>query len=361
MRLRETMDRSLKALAWWLGPYDLVPPPGHAATPASAVGDTRRDVLHLACAADANYAPHCAAMLNSVLDHAGGLTVTVHFMHAPDLDSGVLERLEQVVVAKGGRFDPVCVPDEWIAGLYASERITRVAWYRSLLPQLLPEIERVLYLDCDVLAVDSLRPLWETNLDGCYAAAVRNVFEPALAKRHLALGLPPDQPYFNSGVLLMNLALMRQDRCTDRILAHAREHGAKLIWVDQDSVNYVLGTRCRLLHPRWNCQNSLFYWQHADGTFPAGEAGEATRKPAILHFEGPGLAKPWDPLCKHPWRAYYHFNLAQTPWAAQALAEIDWGRRLLRLLPMRVAPVLLDAVWRLRRRLGRAFRCRRSR
>ncbi len=359
MRVLEAVNRSLRTLAWWFGPFDPVPTPASAS--AGAVPrPPAQDRLHVACAADANYAPHCAAMLNSVLDHAGGLSVTVHFMHAPDLDRDVLEGLARVVAAKGGRFEPVRVPDDWVAGLYASERITRVAWYRSLLPQLLADIGRVLYLDCDVLAVDCLRPLWETALDGCYAAAVRNVFEPALAKRHLALGLPPDQPYFNSGVLLMNLALMRRDRCTDRILAHAREHGARLIWVDQDSVNYVLGTRCRLLHPRWNCQNSLFYWRHAGEAFPPGEAAEATRKPALLHFEGPGLAKPWDPLCKHPWRAYYHFNLAQTPWADQGVGEIDWGRRLLRLLPMRMTPVLLDAAWRLRRLLGRAFRRHRS-
>ncbi|HXG29194.1 MAG TPA: glycosyltransferase family 8 protein [Nevskiales bacterium] len=357
----EAVARSLRALAWWFGPFDPVPPP--APVPAATVSRTQisSDILHLACAADANYAPHCAAMLNSVLDHAGGLAVTVHFMHARHLDRDVLERLAVMISTKGGWFHPVHVPDESVAGLHASERITRVAWYRSLLPQLLPDIERVLYLDCDVLAVDCLRPLWETDLEGCYAAAVRNVFQPALAKRHLALGLPPDQPYFNSGVLLMNLALMRRDRCTEKILTHARQHGAKLIWVDQDSVNYVLGTRCRLLHPRWNCQNSLFYWRHAGEAFAPGEVEEATRRPAILHFEGPGLAKPWNPLCKHPWRAHYHFNLAQTPWACQAEAEIDWGSRLLRLLPMRVAPVLLDWAWRLRRRLGRAFRRHRLR
>src|SRR5262249_6196486 len=130
-----------------------------------------------------------------------------------------------------------------------------------------------LYLDADTLVVDDLAPLFTHGLDGRYVAAVANVLEPQFADRPQKLGLPAGQPYFNSGVLLLNLAAMRADHCTERILHCARTE--PLLWPDQDALNLVLGARSVMVHPRWNCMNSLYLFPQARDVFGAREVDEA--------------------------------------------------------------------------------------
>lgn len=300
----------------------------------------QQQVIHLACAADENYAVYCAAMLHSALKSCRPLRIQVHFLHPPELSSLALQRLAQLVEGEGGIFRPVAISPERVRGLHASGIFPSVIWYRVLLPDLLPELDRILYLDCDTLVVDTLAPLWLTDLTGCYVAAVRNLIEPKLATRHHAFGIPPAQTYFNSGMLLFNLELMRQDRCIERLLEHARHYRQRSIWPDQDSLNYALGPKCRLLHPRWNSQNSFFFWPEAREAFGEQTLVEATGTPAILHFEGPEDRKPWHYLNTHPYRARYWQHLRATPFPVPAPAGRNWRNILRRYLPERLFEVL---------------------
>lgn len=338
----------LRRAAWWFR----TPP---AAPHSESVGAQFRPgarTLHLACAADEKYLPHCAAMLHSALSHLDGLSAEVHFLHEPGLPAAQIGRLRALCESRGAGFDPLAVPNEMIEGLHATRHIARTAWYRTFLPALRPDLDRALYLDCDTLVVNSLKPLWETPLDGVFVAVVRNVIASELATRHHALELPPGQVYFNSGVMLMNLALMREQGCIERIVAHGRRHERKLIWADQDSLNLVYGANCRFLHPRWNCQTSLFLWPEAEGVFGAEVVAEAVSDPAIIHFEGPGPSKPWNYLCKHPYRRRYYEHLTAAGWEAPPEEGRDWRRAAIRLLPMRIGPHALQLARRLRARFA---------
>ena len=278
-------------------------------TPAPPSGTTP---LHLACSVDENYAPHCAAMLHSVLDQSPA--TVVHFLHAPGMKDEVIVGLRRLVEGRGARFDAIAVTDPRLDRLPIAE-FGRVAWHRILLPELYPSLDRVLYLDGDVIVRHALEPLWSTPLHDSLVAAVRNVTEPKHLARIQALDIPPSQPYFNAGVLLMNLASMRESDCVARIFDHAARHRERLTWVDQDSLNHVLGARCHFLHPRWNCQNSLFSWPEARRVFGDRVVDEAIADPHVLHFEGPGFAKPWHYLNRHPFRSEYWRHARATPFS----------------------------------------------
>jgi len=308
--------------------------------------------LHLACAADESYVGHCAAMLHSVVTRNPESAIQVHFLHDPGFSLDCQEKLRTVVEGGGGRVRFLAIEDSAVAGLPVMGRIPRIMWYRVFLPERLPEIDRVLYLDADTLAMDSLRPLWETDLGDGYVAAVSGVFEPHYADRPRALGLPEGQEYFNSGVLLFNLEAMRADRCTTRIVDFAR--GQDLLWPDQDALNVVLGGRRVHLHPRWNCMNSLFLFPQARTVFGHQMVRDACRDPGILHFEGPDLAKPWHYLSKHPFRRAYRRHRAETPWPKVAVEGRTWQNRLLKPLPARATIKILTHWPRVRARLRTA-------
>lgn len=298
-------------------------------------------MIHIACAADKNYAPHCAAMLHSVFTNNPPGKVTIHFLHGPGMEAGVLGQLKQVVLQVGGEIRFHEIPDHAVTGLQSKGRVAGVMWYRVFLPERLTELDRILYLDADTLVVDSLQPLWESELDGYYGAAVTNIFDPEYRHRPAFLGLHGESEYFNSGVLLMNLDAMRRNSVAQRVCEVAREHGDKLMWQDQDPLNMVFSGKWLRLHPRWNCQNSFFYSNHAVRIFGKGAVEEACRNPGIVHFEGPALAKPWHYLSKHPYKSDYLKHRAQTPWAVVEEEGKTTKNRILKPFPTRVAVAFL--------------------
>jgi lipopolysaccharide biosynthesis glycosyltransferase len=182
-------------------------------------------------------------------------------------------------------------------------------YYRLLLPELLDApVEKVLYLDCDLVVKDSLLPLWEMPLGDRPVAAVA---EPHFS-RHEALGLPGGAPYFNSGVMLINLSAWRQLRVTEQCIGFLQAHPDKIEFWDQDALNVVLAGNWLPLHPRWNQQT--IHFEPQKHRFPLDEPVLAAclAHPAIIHYSA--KFKPWHDWCDHPRKGEYYHYLAATEW-----------------------------------------------
>lgn len=272
------------------------------------------NALHIACAAEGDsYVPHTATMLQSLLAHQQGRPVCVHFMAAPDVSRGRERRLMEMVHGEGAGFSVLRVPDERLTGLPTRGFTRKATWYRIFLPELQPSLDRILYLDSDLIVLDSLSPLFEIDLGDNCVGAVTNVFQLNHLHRPAELGLADAHEYFNAGVLLMNLEQMRAHSSTTKLLAFGRDHAGRIAWRDQDVLNVVLGHRRLPLHPRWNVMNS-FRWDHAAEVFGHAQLEDARRNPAIRHFEGPAENKPWHYLCDRALRELYEEYRQRTPW-----------------------------------------------
>jgi UDP-glucose/galactose:(glucosyl)LPS alpha-1,2-glucosyl/galactosyltransferase len=252
-------------------------------------------------------------MLHSLLTEGGMHPVTVTYLHGSDFGPRLTEPITAMVDRLGGTIDFVPIPDEQVGPVHTSRSYPSPAWYRLFLPELLPRLSRVLYLDIDLVVVDRLEELWQTELGDHYLAAVTNLLEPHFEHRPATLGVQTHN-YFNSGVMLMNLDRMRRDDAGQAVLDFARRRGDELIWVDQDALNAVLGDGRLPLHPRWNCMNSILTFPNAAQVFGAAEVEVARRHPAIRHFEGPAMNKPWHYMCDHAGRELYERHRRLTPW-----------------------------------------------
>ena len=104
---------------------------------------------------------------------------------------------------------------------------------------------------------------------------------------------------FNSGVLLIDLEKWREEKITERSLAWALEKGEELKFVDQDSLNAIIGDRYIRLDQRWNAMRR-----------------ESPEKAAIIHFTG---MKPNHAECQNPGRFLYLDHRKDTPWATVPL------------------------------------------
>lgn len=294
------------------------------------------DAIRVAMATNPSYLPWCATGLLSCLRATTDQRLHFHVLHEGGIEPGSQDRLARLVREHGGVVEFNLI-DAGLLGTLPTKGPSlgeRISWARVLLPEMLPALDRVIYLDADVLALRSLSPLWREDLGGAVLGAVRNVVEPAMHSHVASLGIANPRCYFNAGVLLVDLAAMRADRSWERISEYVRGVGRQLEWFDQDALNVIYGERWKPIHPRWNAQNSFWAWSEwAAGVFGSEELSEAIRDPAIVHFEGPSICKPWHYLCPHPYREHYIAMLGGTPWFDEPLVDRTIVTRLIRRLP----------------------------
>lgn len=291
-------------------------------------------MLHIACSADANYLPHAATLIQSLAASNPPDRLSVNLVH----DGSVSTKQRDALMANCEQLGITlaCLqpsPTE-ISELPPAGRFSKLIWSRLLLPELLPDVDRVLYVDADTVVLHALDPLFTTPLEGQPLAAAR---APTTVEgiRNLAnLGLSPDFAYFNSGVLLMDLAEMRSENLSERIFRCARDRGASFRFPDQDALNLVCEERWQALHPRWNALASFFLGDSPQGSSNDLEYLEARTSPAILHFEGSALAKPWHARCLHPHREVYRQYRDRTPWPIECLEGESFTASMLRGLPI---------------------------
>ncbi len=298
---------------------------------------TRSEVVHIAVASDAAYISWAATLVQSCLQQHSVGRVHFHLLHDSSLSARDGSRLLDMVHNAGSRIDLYDIDPSRVSALPSVNRFGHIVWLRFLLPELLPDLSRVLYLDADTFVVDSPEPLWHMDLEGDSLGAVANVVEPVMRDHVAGLGIEDGKGFFNSGVLLMDLDRMREDNSAGQLAQFASEQRGNLVWPDQDALNIVFAGRWHPLHPRWNAMNSLWFWgPWARDVFGRDAVREATTEPAILHFEGPSLLKPWHFLCQHPWRDEYRRTLASTPWAGTPLEDQTPATQLIRRLPTRM-------------------------
>lgn len=177
--------------------------------------------------------------------------------------------------------------------IYVDERYTVAASYRLLLPELLPEYNKVIYMDCDVIVRNNIADLYRaTDLYGLYMAGV---FEATLDSQHdhmQAIGCTPGR-YINSGFLLMNLELLRRDTMVPKFLQSAQQEG--LQFPDQDVINQLCAGRIVGLAPYYNAIRTYFLPQYKTDFLRYYSLADwkAVRQHGTVHYTG---SKPWNSI-----------------------------------------------------------------
>lgn len=236
-----------------------------------------------------NYFVPAATMLQSLLDASGG-----RFQVICLVSEEIPERMQGKLIRLGkGRLAFEYIP---MAGrlkdVYIDPRYTEAASFRLLLPELLPDLDKVLYLDCDIIVRQDLDRLFrETDLGENYLAAVYEAPIEGQAERFKALGCDPKR-YFNSGLLLMNLAAMRRDRVSERLLEACKVD--YLEFPDQDALNQVCQGRVLPLSPVYNGIRTFFLPQYKSDflrQYPDEALWTEVQASADIHYTG---GKPWN-------------------------------------------------------------------
>ncbi|MBB6671689.1 glycosyltransferase family 8 protein [Cohnella nanjingensis] len=274
------------------------------------------ETISIVASTDNLYVQHLAVAFASLLVNLSQGFRARFFVIDGGIDEAERSRLEQTMHAFGAEVELIQVNQSAFSDLYIADgrHITQATYYRLAIPELFRdrEIDRVIYLDCDLLVVDDISELWQTDMKDHPIAAVEDL---GGHERLADLFMPANAKYFNSGVLLIQIREWNRLRITHDVLCFLRENRHRLIYHDQDGLNAVLHDRWLELHPRWNVQRNMF---GKEASALSGRDRErvrlATRDPAVVHFTG--TSKPWQFDNAHPRKRDYYRYLSMTEWRA---------------------------------------------
>jgi lipopolysaccharide biosynthesis glycosyltransferase len=264
--------------------------------------------IHLLLCCNRNYSQHLCVLLFSLLmnntQHSFDIVVVSREPLGPDEDliRKSLSRFERFNL----RFVMFQTPPELILPLrlhYTLDAYTRI-WIADFFPE---DVSRVLYLDVDMLAVGDITALWQADLEGHLIGAVTI---PG-STRCALLGIPEVTGYFNSGVLLFDLAQWRQTDAVTEVVRYIAANPDKLLDADQDALNACFFARRKPLPYIFNVI-SPFYFPHHDLGISDEALMEIRRQAVIVHFNG--VMKPWHYLSRHPRAGDYYRCLRMTEW-----------------------------------------------
>lgn len=182
-------------------------------------------------------------------------------------------------------------------------------YYRLLFPFLVPNsVHRLLYLDTDIVVINSLQPLYQTNIGHLPVGVVIESFVSSRPE----LGILEAGRYFNSGVLLINVPQWREQKITERVLHFLIHNSHKLTWMDQDALNAVLINNYYPLDFKYNLTSEFI-----PKKLPRKELELFMEDKVIIHYTSGGIKKPWSGLSRNRLRHYYHYYLKKSPHAFQ--------------------------------------------
>ena len=285
----------------------------------------QRDTIVLVLGADDNYARPMAAAIHSALVNLDSGWAVDLFILDGGISSESKRRMAQVVAKSD-----VDVTLSWIS--FAEEEIrdlpvigstVNVTTYMrlyigALLP---PSYTKAIYLDSDIIIEDSLSKLWTKPLDSATALAVRDYWVPTVSHAqgvtcYEELGLDAGMPYFNAGVMVINLPQWRKAKVCNEVLCYVDLYEDQLQFNEQEGLNVVLAGQWQPLNPRWNVPHYVNsdQWVHRLHNLPESPVKDRAlsrvpdlrRDPGIRHFVTG--TKPWKRDSHYPsqhrWYAY---------------------------------------------------------
>lgn len=188
----------------------------------------------------------------------------------------------------------VAIDDSWFSGAPTLRYYSRAMYYRLLAGCILPEtIDRILYLDPDMLVIGPLRALYETDMgSSLYAACMhRGLVDLSTLVNKIRLSNYETEGYFNSGMLLMNLARIRRHVFPQVIFDYVRDNQPLLILPDQDVLNGLYGGHILALDEELYNYDARKYREYLLRSSGEHDKAWVMENTAIVHFCG--KRKPW--------------------------------------------------------------------
>lgn len=271
--------------------------------------------MHIFFGIDNNFVMQCGVTITSIGENNKDSNITIHII-SEELNDESSQQLEAICRKYKfnyilHRVDSSILKDCPL--LSGSDNGKIATYFRFLIPQLVQNLDKALYLDSDIIVRHSLNNLWNYNIDN-YAIGVVPGQDNDKIQHFNRLNYDKNKGYFNAGVLLMNLKYWRENNVFERLMRYVLNEGKDLKWQDQDALNYILQDEKMILPIKYNLQEGMLFSLEnieLDKKY-FKDLHAAIIDPTIIHYTS--ALKPWWKDCKHPYKHEWWKYLYLTNW-----------------------------------------------
>ena len=270
-------------------------------------------MIDIVCNIDENYVEYCGVMLSSLFIHNPQEDFRIHAINS-NISSTQQNRLTTFCQKFNTSIFFYNVDFSSIKDFPIKEKdhLSLAAYLRLFMSTLIPEnIDKILYLDCDLIVTSSIKDLWETDINNVSVAAVEES-PPYDIDAPTALGYPVEYSYFNSGVMLVNLKAWREKNLLECCKKFIADNYDIIKLHDQDVLNALLYKERKFLSIKWNVMDFFLFTKPLIQTRRMNDLHTAIENPGIIHFTG--KRKPWSHRCDSPYRNQYLTIARQYGW-----------------------------------------------
>lgn len=239
--------------------------------------------IHIAFFISNLYAKHCATTMASILYNAEETDFHRFYIISSNLTQYSKVKLKSLKKIKEFEIEFINFDKSHVADIpdNIAEHVSFETNSRLKIASLLPELDKIICMDCDLIVLKSLKDLWETDISHYESACTLDPPTTSeLFKKQTNL-----ENYFNTGIMLANLKMWRQNNVEEKIFAAIKQHQKILRFPDQDSLNIAI-KKMKTLDNKYNILASyLDYYSDA-------LKNEMIKNPTVIHWAG--TKKPWN-------------------------------------------------------------------
>ena len=262
-----------------------------------------KEKINICFSSDDNFVPYLGAAITSILKNANEEDEIYFYIIDNDISLDNKNKLLDLKVIKPFNiiFRKPAINDikkytNWVNISKHKLYTNMSAYFRLSIPNLFPEVDKILYLDCDLVVLKSLKELFSYDIDNYLGIVADDIIWnyrrknpskfPIIYDYLVSIGLDKDTHYFNSGVILINNKLWRKINIEKLFEDFQLKYGSNILYADQCILNYVLKDKVKFISSKWNFAPYL-----DKDYYPILPNVEDI---CIIHY---AASKPWDSNC----------------------------------------------------------------
>lgn len=256
------------------------------------LGELKMNKINVCFVTDENYAPYMGTVIYSIICNAKHRNNFVFHV----FDNGIKEKTKKKLkkIAKNNEINFIDASSfaQRLESLpQTAPHITKSSYLKFIIADVLKDLDKVLYLDCDLIVTRDIQELYDTDIGNNLIGAVEDVGYTYWSKSNEDLKLK--FKCMNSGVMLINCDLWRKENLSQTLMECASDHDKVGFGQDQPVLNFVCKNRVFFLPFKWNAQDTFFRDSvEIQDRMDIKECHEARDNPAIIHYTY--VRKPWN-------------------------------------------------------------------
>ena len=215
-----------------------------------------KTIIPIAMASDNKYMPYTHVAIYSLLKNKSQDTVyNIYLLHSVDIKKKFIKNLNELVKKYDCLIEFIDMGNSYKNQKSKLSHISYTTFYRLLLPKLLNNVSRCIWLDGDIIVQKDLTLLYNIDMGDNYIAGVKDAYEVINPDYFREIGIKNLSSYINAGVAVWNLQQMRKDNLTYKFEELLKNNYQ---FMDQDIINVACFEKIKLLPLKYNAMSNFF-------------------------------------------------------------------------------------------------------